>query len=90
MVGRAGRTSRPKLQAVLRERKRTSVKRSDMGHRGVRAGRRSTVRKHFMAELKELESLWVVTKGAPSVYVCGFMCVCELYKDRERKTEWRR
>lgn len=71
------------------ERKRTSVKISDMGHRGVRAGQRTTVRKHFVAELKELESLWVFTKGALSVYDWGFMCVCELYKDRGRKTEWR-
>lgn len=55
-----------------------------MGHRGVRAGRRSIVRKHFMAELKELESLWVVTKGAPSVYICGFMCVCVSYTKTER------
>lgn len=49
------------------ERKKTSVRRSDMGHRGVRAGQRTTVRKHFTAELKELASLWVVTKGDPSV-----------------------
>lgn len=28
-----------------KERKKTSVKRSDMGHEGVRAGQRTTVRK---------------------------------------------
>lgn len=59
------------------ERKRTSVKTNAMGHRGVRAGQCTTVR-NFMAELKQLESLWVVTKGAQSV--------CELYRG---KTEWR-
>lgn len=55
-----------------------------MGHRGVRAGQHTTVRKHFMAEL---ESLWVVTKDALILYNCGFMCVCVNYAGR--KTEWR-
>ncbi len=48
----------------------TSVKRSDTGHRGVREGWRSTVRKH----LQELESLWVVTKG--ECVLLWIFCVC--------------
>lgn len=58
-----------------------------MGHGGVRAGRRTTVREHSAAELKELELLWLVTRDARTVYRCGFICVCVTYA--ERKTERR-
>ncbi|KAK5852958.1 hypothetical protein PBY51_006788 [Eleginops maclovinus] len=79
--GWTGRTGQLQLQA---ERKRTSVKRRDTDQEGMRSGQRTTVRKHFMADVKQLESLWVVTKGALCVYDWIHVCVRVIQRQREQ------
>lgn len=71
--------------AVATGRGQESVKISDTGHGGVRAGRCTAEQKHSTAEEKEPESVWVVTSGVPGVCDGEFKCVFN--KHRERKTE---
>ena len=62
------------------------MKRSDTGQEGVRSGQRTTVRNHFMAVMKQLESLWVVSgyqRRSECVRLWIHVCVRVIQRQRE-------